>query len=186
VALINCQECNKEISDKAGACPQCGHPVEKPVLPEPQQHDPDKKVCPSCKSDNTQTIKMMCLGGSSTSASAGVGVTSNLHVGVGIAGSSSQTKLAAKFNPGIKPDNTGLKYIAFGFAAFCIFIGVIALAQNNSGGWVSLFIALIAGVVGQFGPSNDSIADKIAAWEIKKALYENGWICHKCGNTWMP
>jgi hypothetical protein len=27
VALINCPECNKEISDKAGACPTCGFPI---------------------------------------------------------------------------------------------------------------------------------------------------------------
>jgi TM2 domain-containing membrane protein YozV len=34
VALINCPECSKEISDKAGACPQCGCPIasEKPTL----------------------------------------------------------------------------------------------------------------------------------------------------------
>lgn len=27
MALINCPECNKEISDKAKACPNCGYPV---------------------------------------------------------------------------------------------------------------------------------------------------------------
>lgn len=27
MALINCQECNKEISDSASACPGCGAPV---------------------------------------------------------------------------------------------------------------------------------------------------------------
>lgn len=31
MALINCPECNKEISDKAGACPHCGFPLTKPV-----------------------------------------------------------------------------------------------------------------------------------------------------------
>jgi hypothetical protein len=29
MALIKCSECNKEISDKAPACPKCGAPVEK-------------------------------------------------------------------------------------------------------------------------------------------------------------
>ena len=28
MALINCQECNKEISDKVKACPHCGFPFE--------------------------------------------------------------------------------------------------------------------------------------------------------------
>jgi predicted amidophosphoribosyltransferase len=29
VALIECSECGREISDKAAACPGCGAPVEK-------------------------------------------------------------------------------------------------------------------------------------------------------------
>jgi hypothetical protein len=32
MALINCCECLKEISDKAGSCPNCGYPVEESVL----------------------------------------------------------------------------------------------------------------------------------------------------------
>ena len=32
MALINCPECNKEISDKAAACPHCGAPS-KPSKP---------------------------------------------------------------------------------------------------------------------------------------------------------
>ena len=27
MALINCDECNKEVSDKAETCPQCGAPI---------------------------------------------------------------------------------------------------------------------------------------------------------------
>ncbi len=29
MALIKCKECGKEVSDKAGACPNCGCPIEK-------------------------------------------------------------------------------------------------------------------------------------------------------------
>jgi len=32
MALINCPECNKQISDKAEICVGCGSPVEKPTL----------------------------------------------------------------------------------------------------------------------------------------------------------
>ena len=28
MALINCPECKKEISDKAASCPNCGNPIE--------------------------------------------------------------------------------------------------------------------------------------------------------------
>ncbi len=40
MALINCQECGREISDQAAACPRCGMPLiptSPPKLPEPQQ-----------------------------------------------------------------------------------------------------------------------------------------------------
>ncbi len=31
MALINCPECNKEISDKANSCPHCGYPIEAKI-----------------------------------------------------------------------------------------------------------------------------------------------------------
>ncbi len=36
MALINCPECGKQISDKASACHNCGCPVEVPKQQEPQ------------------------------------------------------------------------------------------------------------------------------------------------------
>ena len=30
MSLINCPECNKEISDKAKCCPNCGYELPKP------------------------------------------------------------------------------------------------------------------------------------------------------------
>lgn len=32
MALIQCTECGKEVSDKAGKCPHCGGPIENPNL----------------------------------------------------------------------------------------------------------------------------------------------------------
>ena len=43
MALINCPECGKEISDKASACPKCGCPIDNIALPthiEPKQAYP--------------------------------------------------------------------------------------------------------------------------------------------------
>lgn len=37
MALINCKECNKEVSDKASNCPGCGAPIA--VKPEPKPGD---------------------------------------------------------------------------------------------------------------------------------------------------
>ena len=40
MALVKCSECGKQISDDAGACPQCGKPV---TIPEPVAPAPEKK-----------------------------------------------------------------------------------------------------------------------------------------------
>lgn len=40
MALINCEECNAEISDKAKACPKCGNPMEK--------QEAKVNPCPQC------------------------------------------------------------------------------------------------------------------------------------------
>ena len=29
MAIINCPECNAQVSDKATKCPQCGHPIKE-------------------------------------------------------------------------------------------------------------------------------------------------------------
>jgi hypothetical protein len=50
MALIDCQECGKQISDKASACPNCGAPVSAassqaaPVIPKKQGSSPTTKV----------------------------------------------------------------------------------------------------------------------------------------------
>lgn len=41
MALINCPECNKEISDRAKACPNCGFPMD----------EVDEVICPEFPSD---------------------------------------------------------------------------------------------------------------------------------------
>ena len=45
MALINCSECGKEISDKAASCPHCGNPINQPV-PKEEEY----LCCPKCHS----------------------------------------------------------------------------------------------------------------------------------------
>jgi len=48
MALIECRECNKQVSDKATTCPHCGAPVEHPtteaVEKQPEQADKPKRA----------------------------------------------------------------------------------------------------------------------------------------------
>ena len=50
MALIECTECGKMISDKASACPHCGCPVEKKVTCEEcgSLFPANLKACPNC------------------------------------------------------------------------------------------------------------------------------------------
>jgi RNA polymerase subunit RPABC4/transcription elongation factor Spt4 len=43
MALINCPECNKEVSDKAKSCPNCGYPFELII-----SSTPSKEPCEYC------------------------------------------------------------------------------------------------------------------------------------------
>lgn len=50
MALINCPECGKEISDKANMCPNCGNPVAKKKYCKfcGDEIDIDCVICPKC------------------------------------------------------------------------------------------------------------------------------------------
>ena len=69
--LIKCEECNKEVSDKATACPSCGNPINvnaksedvKEVITEKVEYvsknDYDK--CTKCKTALEQKENNKCL-----------------------------------------------------------------------------------------------------------------------------
>jgi len=44
MAIIKCPECNKDVSDKAASCPNCGNPINCSIK------------CPKCGSENTKAI----------------------------------------------------------------------------------------------------------------------------------
>ena len=46
MALIKCPECNKEISDKATTCPNCGFPVQE--INKPKFSLTGMNICPKC------------------------------------------------------------------------------------------------------------------------------------------
>jgi hypothetical protein len=144
--------------------------------------------CPICQDDNTQSIKMVILGGSSTNNGKAVGVDLNLDVGIAKLSSTSQTKLAALLDPGVEPtDNSGCANWGCGGSLAVIGIIILAIDGGELGG-----ILLLAGLIWTgYGLAKKSSVDeklsiRVKTWEAKKKLSENGWICHKCGHTWMP
>ena len=48
MSLIKCPECNKEISDKATACPNCGFPIQDKHLNSQASSTAKTSICPKC------------------------------------------------------------------------------------------------------------------------------------------
>ncbi len=89
MALINCSECGKEVSDKASACPNCGNPInqnlQKIIENQPlKQSDDDNLYCPKCHSKNLHTQQK---GFSGKKALAGVVLTGGIGILAGTIGS---------------------------------------------------------------------------------------------------
>jgi hypothetical protein len=80
MALINCPECNKEISDKAENCPGCGFPVNKKT----ESSNDEYLCCPKCFSKDLHTEQKGFSGGK---ALAGALLTGGIGLLAGTIGS---------------------------------------------------------------------------------------------------
>lgn len=96
MALINCPECGKEISDKAVACPNCGNPINQ----QPQQAE-EYLCCPKCGSRELHSEHKGFSGGK---ALAGAILTGGIGLLAGTIGSKDTQitclKCAHKFKAG--------------------------------------------------------------------------------------
>lgn len=136
--------------------------------------------CPSCSSDNTQTIKMMCLNSSSASYSTAVGINSNLGIGVAQINTTSQSSLARIYHPGEYP-NVDLEV---GKIFIFTLIFILSIYAGGGGGVffaVVSFPCILWGVSGYFSKKADMVI-----FDGKKRVYDSAWICHKCGQSWTP
>lgn len=80
MALINCPECGKEISDKAACCPHCGNPMNQ------QTEDKQKEyiLCPKCHSKELHSEQSGFSGGK---ALVGAALTGGIGLLAGTIGS---------------------------------------------------------------------------------------------------
>ncbi|MDR0726400.1 MAG: hypothetical protein LBF59_10405 [Prevotellaceae bacterium] len=76
MALINCSECGKNISDKAANCPHCGNPL--------NVKNEEYLCCPKCRSTKIHSQQKGYSGGK---ALAGVLLTGGIGLLAGTAGS---------------------------------------------------------------------------------------------------
>lgn len=114
MALINCKECGKEISDQASACPNCGAPVigqkrnTKFCKHCGESIDKECVVCPKC-GKQVEELK--------------INRDSNIVINNNAVANASNTM----FVPGIKPKD---KWVAF---LLCLFLGVFGAHKFYEG-----------------------------------------------------
>ena len=62
MALINCHECNHQISDAATTCPHCGAPVQKTATTNPQQtpNTNNTNICPETHLTKAILVTIFC------------------------------------------------------------------------------------------------------------------------------
>lgn len=105
MALINCPECGKEISDKASSCPNCGNPMDQQVVVKTVSqstivnNDKDMLRCPKCNSTQLTSNKK---GFSAGKAVVGTVLTGGIGLLAGTIGSGSVVVTCLKCGHGFK------------------------------------------------------------------------------------
>lgn len=83
MALINCPECGKEISDKAASCPNCGTPIGNKKFCKfcGEQIDKECVVCPKCgkQVENIGSSNPNIIVNNSSSASAAASASATVN-----------------------------------------------------------------------------------------------------------
>jgi len=147
--------------------------------------------CPECAGNNTQKVKVTVLTGTTGGSVTGVGVNTNLDLGIARAKIKTQTSMAAKYTPPPEPILMGKWTMRiFGGLTSVIFIymwfdsadwGIIFRLVPAGFSVVSILMFLFSFT--DTSSTNKNIRNK---WQVKKDLYEKGWICLQCGKEWMP
>lgn len=86
MALINCSECGKQVSDKAASCPNCGNPINQQAATTSNTTSSSSNLmkCPKCNSTNLTSDKK---GFSGRKAVAGAVLTGGIGLLAGTIGS---------------------------------------------------------------------------------------------------
>lgn len=72
MALIKCPECGREISDKAGSCPNCGYPISAEPQMEYDSGEMNGIRCPKCGSGNV-SVELIQKAGKTKKHGNGIG-----------------------------------------------------------------------------------------------------------------
>lgn len=142
--------------------------------------------CPKCGSEHTQAIKMAIAAGTTSGSvvGAGIGLSGSLGAGMGITGSSTALAQSLMAGPKSKVNYllVGRWYIYVGI--FSVVLGIMSFFSDGAINVFSFMLGIPFLLVGWYYSMKRP--PDTSAWEAKYRLQENGWICYRCGETWLP
>ena len=147
--------------------------------------------CPTCGSDDTNTIRILFQADTYSGQMGGVGIgvgTGGVGIGAGAAGIGLSSNLAAKYRLG--PNPVGARASARQGAVItgvCIVIMVAVWAAiSPTAPWATLVIVPLW-IMGQMRPhTGERFARRLAAHKKLIELHQRGWVCMRCGADWIP
>lgn len=162
MAMINCPECGREISDQAVTCPHCGTPIKKE----------DKKFCQHCGEtiDKDCIVCPKCGKQVEELKGSGKNIIINNSSSASAAASANATAVVAGMNM-ISPKSRLVALL------LCFFLGVFAIHRFYVGkiGTAILMIALMLTGIGEVWLVIDFITILLGSFKDNMGLLVKNW-----------
>jgi hypothetical protein len=141
--------------------------------------------CPQCGTNDIYRIDTYCAGHQQIGKSGTLAVlpTGGGYYGLGTATttSRSQSKLAAGLTPGEYP------YPSIVGTVITLTIGVlVTLCAFAASVWAGIGCLSLTLTFAFFLSQDSTLEQRRGIWNEKTRLYEHGWVCVRCGSTWIP
>lgn len=153
---------------------------------EKRTRNPASTDCPKCSSGDTRSFEMVNAEGTSTGTFAAGSYTVGGGATVTQGQTSSQSVLAARTQPPVKPSMQFGVLLAVLFGSFIFsMIGLGNIAELP--GWLKMLLALVAVgalTTGAYMFERKRLEPLEAEHEKSFAAWKRNWICMRCGNAW--
>jgi hypothetical protein len=181
MALIQCPDCEAEVSSLAPACPRCARPLAGTAPPVIRSQ---VFCCPHCESEEVQKLSVIYEMGSTLGnfRGGGVGIGTG-GVGAGVFGGSNQgrTLAAGSAAPPAIPSARG----ALVMVALAVGFGLLCVAQFAGGSRLWAMLLLTAAFVIGAGLAIWSYVRDVRRYPARRRNWEQSWRCLRCGSGFV-
>jgi hypothetical protein len=187
MALIECPDCGKQISDAAATCIHCGRPKDSSArkpFSEPIRSLPDatslphRLACPKCGSEQTVNVSLLQMRDTASVALGSVGAGYG-RMGGSVNASVTQGQIQSNLAASLAPPQRRTQN--FRVAGFLLFGAAILMGSTDSG---AVGLVAIAGVIFYVIKQGMDI-NRYNQTEYLEAYeqWERKYLCQRCGNV---